>query len=260
MSGYTMTATNAPLDEMNKGHWYGQIVDFVRQPGNPNSQYGGGDQLIWKILPHGYTYAHPNLPTQANPQPKGPEYFINREIWAFTSMQFTPKTKARAWVEKIIGRPLGEGEPFDLLSLKGTMVSFEVGRSQTDRAKVLEITQYVPQHAPAQFAPPAPPQQPEPQQTYQQTAPPPQQYPAPTQPAPQGYVPPQPQQQQYQAPPPQDPNAAYAQQQAAQYQQAEAERAAVAQAMASAATNGAVPMPQPTAPPTGEPAPFVPPF
>jgi|GEM_PF-4153317 len=156
----TVKATSVPTDQCPEGV-YGAIVNEIKDwTPQADSQYGTDPQFLWVFLIKRVIHANPVRPTKANPEPMQPADWLDKELWGFSSTLMTPKAKLRGWIESIEGRELDDDEEYDLDSLIGRKVTITVGRSNTGKHKVIQVTAY---GNPAQTAMPSATPEPEPE-------------------------------------------------------------------------------------------------
>lgn len=68
-----------------------------------------------------------------------PKKFKGEEFGAFSSMAFSPQSKARQWVEAILNRDLEDGDKVALDELSGVPVHAQVGPNQAGKMAILSI-------------------------------------------------------------------------------------------------------------------------
>lgn len=156
----TVTAQNVPTDQCPEGVYAARIGDIKDWLPTEGGQYGDDPQYLWIFQIGKVVHANPVRPTKQNPEPMQPGDWVGKELWGFTSTLMTQKAKCRQWIESIEGRELEDNEDYDLDSLIGRKVTITVGRSQTGKHKVIQVTGY---GNPAQTAMPSATAEPEPE-------------------------------------------------------------------------------------------------
>lgn len=120
------------------GVYIATLVDIRKAEGG-NPEFGESRQWVFNLAPY------PGDPEDVIVQTDGE---TAAELWQFSSVKMTPKSKARNWVEAFLGHPMKDGDNIQKSDLIGKYavitLADEQGKDGKVRSKVAGIRAYDP--------------------------------------------------------------------------------------------------------------------